>query len=253
MAVKEWIGGFLKRHSARFGPHDWPSADATGDSDATREYVEFVKGWIRALSLKEIKQAEADEASLRLTLTPPHYRQEHIPMLIAAVLALRAEKLAKANPTGGAPKDPVRVAAELRCQDCPECGGSGMATRCALWHSIKNAFYLKLFCRCELGSYLKANDPDMLKPNQKRNYDDLQARPELWIAGLSHASWSRKPVEPDVDIEPECVGKWRYIVPGEQTPPAFTLRAVVPQLVKAPPARRPVPFSSPSGDDSPAF
>ena len=65
MAVKDWIMGFLDRHQARFAPHDWPA------DGAAEEWREFTKGWITALALRQVTEAEADDASSRLAARPP--------------------------------------------------------------------------------------------------------------------------------------------------------------------------------------
>jgi hypothetical protein len=85
--VKDWISGFLDRHRARFNPPDWPDPE-------TGEWVEYVKGWITAFATKQISEAEADEASRLLVLTPPRWRQDHIPALVSAVLTVRGQKSA---------------------------------------------------------------------------------------------------------------------------------------------------------------
>jgi hypothetical protein len=85
--VKDWIIPFLDRHRARFNPPDWPDPE-------TGEWIEYVKGWITACATKQISEAEADEASRLLVLTPPRWRQDHIPALVSAVLAVRGQKSA---------------------------------------------------------------------------------------------------------------------------------------------------------------
>lgn len=115
MAVKDWITEFLDRHKARFDPHDWPAADAPD------ERLDFVRGWITAFSLKEVGEKEADEASRRLTISPPNFRREHIPMVLHALEQIRAER----NPvTAGGTREAARDAS----RSCPHCGGEGLAT-----------------------------------------------------------------------------------------------------------------------------
>jgi hypothetical protein len=105
-------------------------------------------------------------------------------------------------------------------RDCPECKGSGWAKRQAQWHSMARPFTVTLFCRCPLGAWRHAHDPD-----PRRNHDALQARPEIWDARLSHPTWTDRPIAPDVDVDADCEGLWHYLPPGGvPTDPARTVR-----------------------------
>lgn len=130
----------------------------------------------------------------------------------------------------------ARAAAASR--DCPECKGSGWASRRAAWHSLPRPFVVDLFCRCPLGRWRKAHDPD-----PRRNHDDLQARPQLWDSRLTHPTWRDRPTEPDVDIDADCAGKWRYLGVDEPAPQpiAATRDIVAPAGRKFDPALGPLP------------
>jgi hypothetical protein len=157
MAVKEWIRGFLDRHKARFDPHDWPAFDSSDEN------TEFVRGWITAFATRQVTEPEADAASRRLTVSPPNFRREHIPMVVQAIEQLRAER----NP--GIPAGGTREAAKYASRDCPHCGGEGLATAYHPWPSAEHrvAPTSAAYCICPHGRYIKhvhsEHNPELLR------------------------------------------------------------------------------------------
>jgi hypothetical protein len=153
--VKHWIDGFLVRHRARFAPNDWPREEAT---DENRE---FLRGWITAFATREVTEAEADEASRLLVATPPSWRREHIPALLAKVEEIRKSR-------GGAPTS-TREAARDASRDCPHCGGEGLATAWAEAQDPAKRIPATVasYCICAHGRWIRRShaerDPAMLR------------------------------------------------------------------------------------------
>lgn len=110
--VREWIAGFLGRHRARFNPSDWPEP-------GTEEYREYGLGWITAMATLEATEAEADEASRRLTADPPNWRREHIPKIVGMIRTMREVQ--------GVASD-TREDALRRSKDCEYCCGNGIVS-----------------------------------------------------------------------------------------------------------------------------
>jgi hypothetical protein len=156
MPVRDWIAGFLDRHRTRFDPHDWPT------SDGSEEMRVYVQTWVTAFNLKEVGEKEADEASRRLSLSPPNFRREHIPMVVQAIDQLRAERGPVA--IGG-----TREAAKYASRDCEHCGSEGLATAYHPWPSDEHrvAATAAATCICPHGRWIRKNwsesDPDMLR------------------------------------------------------------------------------------------
>ena len=208
--VRDWIGGFLVAHSERFKPADWPRS-------GTPELRQFTSDWLRAMAVLDPPATldEATTASESLLLTPPDFRRQHIPAIVAAIKARRAAT-APGRPAATSCPDPAQVEARERSRDCPECRGTGWAQRFVLWHSIRRPFAVDLFCRCAYGRWHKAHDPDEI-----RDHDDLQAQPELWNPTMTFAGWAPRPIVPDLVIDPDCEGRWRYLGLDEPTPRAI--------------------------------
>lgn len=161
MLVKDWITGFLQRHRARFAPADWPKI---GPSD---EWIEFTKGWITALSLRQVTEVEADIASEQLTARPPTWRREHIPAILEAIEALRREK-------GGGPVPTSREAAEAASKGCDRCGGYGLTT---VWHprpdpDARIPATTAAYCSCAAGRWIEKAHREQ-SPDFRRRFVDL--------------------------------------------------------------------------------
>ena len=160
MAVKDWIMGFLDRHQARFAPHDWPA------DGATEEWREFTKGWITALALRQVTEAEADDASSRLAARPPAWRREHIPAILEAIEAIRQER------SGPAPQAMTRERVEHESKAAAHCGGGGLTS---VWHPrpdpiAKVPETLAAYCICPMGRWIERIHRD--------HFPDVRAR---WI------------------------------------------------------------------------
>lgn len=142
--VRTWIAGFLKRHKARFGPNDWPDG---GDPEDNRE---FVKLWVTAFATREVTEAEADEASRLLAPTPPNFRREHIPAVVAKVEEIRRAK-------GGGLTSGTREAAREASKGCVHCGGEGLAGIWALApdDSRRIPRTAAAYCVCAHGRWIK--------------------------------------------------------------------------------------------------
>lgn len=162
MAIRDWINEFLDGHQARFDPHDWP------EEDADDEQREFIRGWVTAFNLKEVSRPEAEEASRRLALDPPNFRREHIPKVIAAVLALRAER----GPRASGPSS--RDAALLASKDCPHCGGCGLAVAYHPWPDAAKAIAptTAAHCVCAYGRWIR-------RTHQEKNPELLRRIPDF--------------------------------------------------------------------------
>lgn len=159
MAVRDWIKGFLKDHKARFDPNDWPV------DDATEELAEFVRGWVTAFNLKEVSEEEAKTASRRLVLNPPSWRREHIPMVVAAVMDIRAER----NRSQGIAPGGTLEASRRASRQCPHCCGDGLTSVYHPWPSVEHriAPTAAAYCVCPAGRHIKKihaeQDADLLR------------------------------------------------------------------------------------------
>jgi hypothetical protein len=139
--VKDWINGFLARHKVRFDPHDWP--------ESPEEFREFARMWVTALATAQATEAEADAASVQLAGSPPQYRRDHIP----AVLAVIKERRAQAG--GSAASD--RESARSESKGCPHCGGEGLAT---VYHpapsrELRVPATVAAHCSCPHGRFMR--------------------------------------------------------------------------------------------------
>jgi len=154
--VRQWIGGFLKRHKARFDPRDWPPVEEAED------YRVFVEMWLTAFATREVVEAEADEASRALGPTPPNFRREHLPMVLATIEASRQRR-------GVQPVTSTREAARDASRDCPHCGSEGLAVA---WAECPDAARripetVAAHCVCAHGRFIRKihaeKSPEMLR------------------------------------------------------------------------------------------
>jgi hypothetical protein len=160
--IRDWIVGFLLRHRARLAPPDWPAASAA------EEWLEFIKGWVTALALKEVTEAEADLASQRLAANPPNWRREHIPAVLAGVEAIRKEQ---GSPAAVATN---REGAEAASRACERCGGGGLAT---VWHPLpddttQSPRTTAAYCVCQAGRWVE-NVHRTAYPEVRKRFVDL--------------------------------------------------------------------------------
>jgi hypothetical protein len=155
--VKQWIGGFLKRHKARFSPHDWPTGD---DAEESREYLLC---WITAFATRLVTEAEADEASRLLGPTPPNFRREHLPMVLDRVEEIRRSR---GGPAAGTS---TREVARDVSRGCPHCGSDGLAMA---WSESPDPLRripetVAAYCVCPHGRWIKRahaeKSPEMLR------------------------------------------------------------------------------------------
>jgi hypothetical protein len=158
MAIKDWICDLMEKHRARFNPHDWPGVGSD-------EFVEYVKGWITAFALLHVGEDEAEAASRRLTMSPPNFRREHVPMLIDAIKQIRAEK----DPVSLALAGGTREAAKAASRDCPYCGSEGLAPVFHPWPSPEHrvAPSAAAYCVCAHGRWIRKahaeTEPELLR------------------------------------------------------------------------------------------
>lgn len=90
--VASWIRGFLRRHRARFDPHDWPTRDDVEESRV------FLETWVDTFEDAGVTEGEADMASRLLASNPPRWRREHIERVMAKVREQRSLQAAEAKP-----------------------------------------------------------------------------------------------------------------------------------------------------------
>lgn len=95
--MQPWIIAFMRVHCERFNPPDWPT-----EPDAL---ARFAFDWSEAFGKIGATEAEAMAASRLLTTrpNPPEFRREHIPRVVAAVLAVRGPS----GPPATLPTDPA--------------------------------------------------------------------------------------------------------------------------------------------------
>lgn len=160
--VKDWIHGFMKRHKARFHPHDWPNAD---DSE---EYREFFLLWVTAFATREVTEAEADEASRLLGSTPPNFRRQHLEMVVGMIESQR--KLRGAPEAGST----TQAYAKEASANCPYCGGEGLAMAWAEKPdpAKRIAETAAAFCVCPHGKFIKNAHADK-NPEHLRRIPDF--------------------------------------------------------------------------------
>ena len=173
--VKEWISGFLKRHKALFGPNDWPSGE---DAEDARKWVGM---WITAFATRQVTEPEADEASCLLGPSPPNFRREHLPAVLAMVDDLRKRR----GGSNGAVPD-SREAAEQASRHCDDCGGrSGLTTRYHPAPDPANRIPATVqgYCGCPFGRWVKRQHADH-NPEYLRCFVDVvdeQHKPVWWL------------------------------------------------------------------------
>lgn len=141
--VKDWIGGFLQRHKARFAPHDWPA------DDATEEGREFLLGWLTGFATRVVTEDEANAASIALAATPPRFRNEHLPAVLGAIDATRKAR--------GCEPGTTREAVRYASLDCPHCGGDGLAMA---WTVVPDELRkipetIAAYCVCRHGRWIR--------------------------------------------------------------------------------------------------
>lgn len=143
-AVRQWIGGFLKKHRARFAPHDWPSAD--GSEAGNEESKTFLQTWIGAFEDNNVTEGEADVASRLLGPTPPNWRREHLQMVMTKIWEQR-----KLQSSSGTVQDAAREASST----CAYCGGSGLVVAWAVLPSRENRIpeSVPAHCICKHGRW----------------------------------------------------------------------------------------------------
>lgn len=142
--VKNWIHGFLRRHKARFKPHDWP--DSESDAEEAREFMIM---WLVAFEGKNVSEGEADIASRLLASTPPHWRRQHIEMVMAKVEDQR-EILSPATSEASDHK-----AAREASVTCAYCGGNGLTVAWAANPSNRSPESVPAHCICKHGRWQK--------------------------------------------------------------------------------------------------
>lgn len=198
--VEDWFPGWLTGHLLRHARASLP----TPESEEGRLVY---PSWIRLFKQRGIDDPDvAAEASERLLADPPPPRM-HLAKLLEAAKEIARAHAERESSGSHQPAFGLVRASELSA-GCPECHGTGWATRKARWHSMARVFLLDLFCRCPAGRWRKANDPELSRGERMRQHDDLQARPELWDASLSFKHWSGRPCGHDLMTE-GCEGEGR--------------------------------------------
>lgn len=202
-----WFVAWVEYHQDLHPHRDWPDPH-------TEAGLRYFEGWIEAFDRRGFVREELDAATRRLQADPPSHPNRHLKALIDQAAAARREWAAAEV---GRPVDApsaVQLEASLASANCPECDGTGWAKRRATWHSVSRPLILDFFCRCPHGRWREANDPGRRENPDDRNFDDLQAHPELWHPEWTFAAWSSRPssqyIEPD--------SRLRYLAPGEPAP-----------------------------------
>lgn len=219
MAIRDWIDDYLNRHRIRFLPHDWP---ASGDADETRE---FVADWIRVFALKQVTEVEADAASRRLLLSPPNWRREHIPAVISAIEAMRAERSPAASIGGD------REAARAASRGCEHCCGDGLALVFHLSPDPSRGIppQSAAYCTCIHGRWIKRN-------HAEKSQEYLRRIPDLVDVLNGFGDWL---VEPDPTPDPTPVthhrGQYHLVGPRlRNDKPGLALQFLVEFLAAGP-------------------
>jgi hypothetical protein len=146
----------MKRHKARFNPHDWP--DGQDDEDTAA----FLGGWVAAFATQEVTAAEAEEASEALAVTPPNFRREHLPMVMAKITEIRQRR-------GVQPGTSSREAIRDASRNCPYCAGDGLAMAWAVKPDAARRISetVAAYCTCQHGRWIKRThaekSPEMLR------------------------------------------------------------------------------------------
>jgi hypothetical protein len=168
--VREWIGGYLARLRVRFAPGDWPEP-------GSEEFGEWVKGWVTALSLKQVSEREASLAAESLLLAPPNFRREWIPRVVAEIESNRSQV--------GAPAA-TREAAQLASRNCEHCGGMGLAI---VWHPRPNPAdripeTVAAHCVCQHGRWMRRRltEQDAELVRRIPDFADVQEGRSLWLS-----------------------------------------------------------------------
>lgn len=179
--VKDWVGAFLQRHKARYGPGDWP-ADAT-------EMRTYALAWITALACLEATEDEAEAASLSLLESPPRFRADHIANVTAAIKVER-ERTGKSTH-----KHETRDDARNASKDCQYCGGEGLAT---VYHpqpdlSRRVPATSAAHCVCSHGRFIRH-----MLGMKSENASTLRRIPDLALVVNGASGWRLDP-PPGVD------------------------------------------------------
>lgn len=213
MSVNDWLPEFVAEHRIRHPHAGLPPYD-------TEEGRVVYESWRSNFVRRGIHDLDVATAASEMLAAEDHYPKDHLKLLCGFAVAVYRERSPAAAAKPSAPEFPTSpppgVTAASR--GCPECRGTGWARRHAVWLTMRRAFLLDLFCRCPAGRWRKEFDPELRKPGGCRQHDDLQARPELWDAGLRFAAWDEWPCPHDLELPEGTEGKWRYLEPGEPTP-----------------------------------
>jgi hypothetical protein len=213
--VDEWFIDWIDYHQLLHPHRGWVKASDPDGPD-------FYAGWIEAFERLGATEDLCRRASRALQANPPKFLNNHLPELKSAIIEMRkTSAIGAASP--GERVDPEQVKAAIASHGCPECDGTGWATRRAHWPLFDWMLVVQMFCRCPHGRWRRANDRDVAE-GRPRNYDDLQARPELWNQNLSFPSWGNRPSRPDVEMEETTIGQWRYLDPHDPTPEGARVR-----------------------------
>lgn len=207
--VREWFFTWLEYHQFLHPHRNWIKPEHINAGT-------FYAGWIETLEAFGATEELCRRASRKLQEASPKFLNNHLPDLKSVLIDFR-----KSAPLGivtgdGDYVNPEQVKAATASHECPECNGTGWATRRAYWPSFDWMPTVDMFCRCPHGRWRRINDPDLAQ-GKPRNHDDLQAHPELWNSEIGFSLWSARPTNPDVDIE-DMAGQWRYLKPGEAAP-----------------------------------
>lgn len=114
-------------------------------------------------------------------------------------------------------------------RDCPECKGTGVASR-PFWSEVfRRPFRVDVYCRCPMG-FLQAGTANPIR------CELLQALPQAWDPDKTHPSWSPVPVS---RAFPDLPGVGRYMRHGEQAPEVSPVPEAAKQLARAVDPSRP--------------
>lgn len=184
-----WFEDFIRYHQRLHPSQLWPSLDDV-------EEIEFYEGWIEELDRIRATHELARWASRRLQAIERRYLPfEQLPVV--------SRLICDGARTGAYDRDRARTAGETAARaasrDCPECNGSGMASRRVRVQFRPSGFPVDLYCRCSYGRSLISQAIALGAVCT----DDLQARPELWRDDVSHATWSNEPSVSTVPFDGE--------------------------------------------------
>jgi len=186
--VRDWLDDFLERHRRRFNPFDWPEPGSDENAD-------YARMWLDAFVRDKVREQEADAASVRLGQTPPNWRNDHLPAVMAEIKAMREASTAQAG--HGVIADSIETA-RVQSRHCGWCNGSGLRT---VFHprydgsgilmlereddrgelrKRPTAARVAAHCICPLGQYMRAKvgDDNARIPELRRVLDGRS----LWMA-----------------------------------------------------------------------